>query len=422
MFGLTPFAKVSFAAIGVAFVVATTEDVSAADSQVFNAQYAVSIAEASTINNADSEQDAFFEGITENITLADVEAASIQFQFIVTEAVTSAESESITAQFNATIIEAWGQTPYSVLQNPLTFAGFAMAGSPFAGNFNTNGYLENPSYVVQANLLDSITENTAIAETETITAQYPLSITETTNIAETETIVAQFLESITEAVTSADSSTQISTFLESLTEATTITEIDTLVAGFVESIVEPATLNNSQSITAQFVEIIAEAITVADSSTQQSNFLNSIVETFTILDSQFPRGWIRIDDSETANWGFRNQNINEIGGFATSTFAGTPFAGYLNFSGNVPAPIVPDTNSAWTLINDTENANWNFRNQTIIEIGGFATCTFGGVPFAGYLSFTGTVPNPIIDVNTPNWTPIDNSEANNWQVINDTQG
>ena len=366
MFGLTPFAKVSFAAIGVAFVVATTEDVSAADSQVFNAQYAVSIAETSTINNADSERDAFFEGITENITLADVEAASIQFQFIVTEPITSAESESITAQFNATIIEAWGQTPYSVLQNPLTFAGFAMAGSPFAGNFNTNGYLENPSYVVQANLLDSITENTAIAETETITAQYPLSITETTNIAETETIVAQFLESITESVTSADSSTQISTFLESLIEATTITEIDTIIAGFVESIVEPATLNNSQSITAQFVEIIAEAITVADSSTQQSNFLNSIVETFTILDSQFPRGWIRIDDSETANWGFRNQNINEIGGFATSTFAGTPFA--------------------------------------------------------GYLSFTGTVPNPIIDVNTPNWTPIDNSEANNWQVINDTQG
>ena len=366
MFGLTPFAKVSFAAIGVAFVVATTEDVSAADSQVFNAQYAVSIAEASTINNADSEQDAFFEGITENITLADVEAASIQFQFIVTEPITSAESESITAQFNATIIEAWGQTPYSVLQNPLTFAGFAMAGSPFAGNFNTNGYLENPSYVVQANLLDSIIENVNLADTRSITAQYLTSIAENSNLADTPTITAQFLESITEAVTSADSSTQISTFLESLTEATTITEIDTLVAGFVESIVEPATLNNSQSITAQFVEIIAEAITVADSSTQQSNFLNSIVETFTILDSQFPRGWIRIDDSENAGWGYRNQVINEV-----ATFAGF---------------------------------------------------TFGGVPFAGYLSFTGIVPNPIIDVNTPNWTPIDNSETNNWQVINDTQG
>ena len=366
MFGLTPFAKVSFAAIGVAFVVATTEDVSAADSQVFNAQYAVSIAETSTINNADSERDAFFEGITENITLADVEAASIQFQFIVTEPITSAESESITAQFNATIIEAWGQTPYSVLQNPLTFAGFAMAGSPFAGNFNTNGYLENPSYVVQANLLDSITENTAIAETETITAQYLLSITETTNIAETETIVAQFLESLTENFGIDDFSTQISSFLESLTEATTVTEIDTIIAGFVESIIENLTIDNTQTITAQFAQSVAEAISLADSNTQQSNFLQTIKEAIVILDSQFVAGWVKINDSENAGWGYRNQAINEV-----ATFAGF---------------------------------------------------TFGGVPFAGYLSFTGTVPNPIIDVNTPNWTPIDNSEANNWQVINDTQG
>ena len=260
--------------------------------------------------------------------------------------------------FTTSIVEAWGQTPYSVPQNPLTFAGFAMAGSPFAGNFNTNGYLENPSYVVQANLLDSITENTAIADVEVINAQYPLSITETTSIAETETIAAQFIESITEAVTSADSSTQISTFLESLTEATTVADVETIIAGFVESLTEPFTVNNTQSITAQFVELITETAAMADSSTQISQFYESITEAFTILDSQFPRGWIRIDDSETANWGFRYQNINEIGGFATSTFAGAPFAGYLNFSGNVPAPIIPDTNSGWTQINDTQGNTW----------------------------------------------------------------
>ena len=48
MFGITPFAKVSFAAIGVAFAVATTEDVGVADSQVFAAQYAESITETIT--------------------------------------------------------------------------------------------------------------------------------------------------------------------------------------------------------------------------------------------------------------------------------------------------------------------------------------------------------------------------------------
>jgi len=358
MFGITPFAKVSFAAIGVAFAVATTEDVGAADSQVFNAQYAESITESiSQIFDVQSEQDNFFEGIVETLTFADTEAASIQFQFTITEPTTSAESEFISAQFSETIVEAWGQTPYSVPQQP-SIASFAMAGSPFAGSFNTVGFLENPSYVVQVNLLDSITENSNQLDTPTITAQYPLSVAENTTVLDTPTITAQFLESLNENFGVADFSTQTSTFIESLTEATTIAEVETIIAGFVESIVEPTTLDNTQSITAQFVEIIAEAITVADSSTQQSNFLDSIVEAFTILDSQFPRGWIRIDDSETANWGYRYQNITEIGGFATSTFAGVPFAGYLSFSGNVPNPIVPDTNSGWTQINDTQGSTW----------------------------------------------------------------
>ena len=481
MFGITPFAKVSFAAIGVAFVVATTEDVGVADSQVFAAQYAESITETITqIFDVQSEQDNFFEGIvetltsadsstqtstflesqtenvtqadsstqqssflesqtentsiadsstqssaflqsqTENITLADTEAASIQFQFTVTEPITSAESESISAQFSATIVEAWGQTPYSVPQQP-SIASFAMAGSPFAGSFNTVGFLENPSYIVQANLLDSITENTTITETETITAQFPLSIAENTTVLDTPTITAQFLESLNENFGIADFSTQTSSFIESLTEATTIAEVETIIAGFVESIVEPTTLNNSQSITAQFVEIIAEAITVVDSSTQQSNFLDSIVEAFTILDSQITSGWIRIDDSETANWGFRNQIINEIGGFATSTFAGTPFAGDLNFSKVVPNPIIDVNIPNWATINNTENASWNYRNQIINEIGGFATCTFGGAPFAGYLSFSGIVPNPILDQNTPSWAGISNNQTTNWVLINNTQ-
>jgi len=365
MFGITPFAKVSFAAIGVAFVVSTTENVNAADSQVFNAQYAESITETITqIFDVQSEQDNFFEGIVENLTFADTEAASIQFQFSIAEPTTSAESEFISAQFKETIVEAWGQTPYSVPQQP-SIASFAMAGSPFAGSFNTGGFLENPSYIVQANLLDSITENATITESETITAQFSLSVAENTTVLDTPTITAQFLESLNENFGVADFSTQTSNFLENLTEATTIAEIDTLVAGFVESIVEPTTLDNTQSITAQFVEIIAEAITVADSSTQQSNFLDSIVEAFTILDSQFVAGWIKINDNQNAGWGYRNQIINEIGGFAT--------------------------------------------------------CTFGGVPFAGYLSFSGIVPNPILDQNTPNWAGISNNQTTNWVLINNTQ-
>lgn len=371
MFGLSAFAQRPFATlVGSVYALSQLENVNLADSQVFNAQYVESITESiSQLFDVQSEQDNFFEGIVETLTSTDTEAASIQFQFTVTEPITNAESESITAQFKETIVEAWGQTPYSVPQQP-SISAFAMAGSPFAGNFNTNGYLENPSYVVQANLLDSISENSNQLDTPSITAQFPLNIAENTTILNIQTITAQFLESLNENFNIADFNTQSSAFIENLTEATTIAEVETNIVGFLESIVEPITLDNSQSITAQFLEIIAQAVTIADSSTQQRNSLDGIIEAFTILDSQFVAGWIKINDSETPNWGVRNQIINEV-----ATFAGF---------------------------------------------------TFGGAPFAGYLTFSATVPNPIIDTNIPNWTLIDDSQGSapvtNWTLIDDSQG
>jgi hypothetical protein len=296
MFGITPFAKVSFAAIGVAFAVATTENVNAADSQVVNAQ--------------------FLESQTENITLADTEAASIQFQFTVTEPITSAEAESISAQFSATIVEAWGQTPYSVPQQP-SIASFAMAGSPFAGSFNTVGFLENPSYVIQSSLLNSITENynsntvlTTISQlNQSIVeawGQTPYSVPQQPSIAAFAMAGSPFAGNFnTNGYLENPSYINQAVLLTSLKENIDIVDIPKLTAQFPFSITEPIIVNDSRATTAQFLSTliensgfsttlnisgdfgfnISELINLNDKSTQISQFFQSLVETLKPIDA-----------------------------------------------------------------------------------------------------------------------------------------
>lgn len=124
------------------------------------------------------------------------------------------------------------------------------------------------------------------------------------------------------------------------------------------SIVENLNSAASQTIQAQFALSATEAITIAETEGITAQFNPSIVEAFSILDSLFVRGWFRIDDSEDANWGYRVQTITQAGTFAGFTFGGLPFAGYLSFSGSIPDPIVPDTTPNWTQIDDTQSNTW----------------------------------------------------------------
>jgi len=340
MFGITSFAKAPFAALGVAFNISQSENINLAETETITAQFSTSLIDNITLADASTQTSTFSYLYNENSNLANTQIASQGFYFTQTEPITNAETESITAKFNATIVEAWGQTPYSVPQQP-SIASFAMAGSPFAGSFNTVGYLENPSYIVQANLLDSITENLNIVDTPSINAQFSATIVEawgqtpysvpqnpltfagfamagspfagnfnTNGYLENPSYVVQanLLDSIIEKFGIDDFNTQTFNFLESLTEATTVAEIDTIIAGFAESIIENATIDNTQTITAQFAQAIAEAVTMADLSTQQSAFLESIIENFNILDSYFVTGWITIDDSQTVLWAQVNDN------------------------------------------------------------------------------------------------------------------
>jgi hypothetical protein len=127
---------------------------------------------------------------------------------------------------------------------------------------------------------------------------------------------------------------------------------------FFFTIVENTNPASIELVAAQFQNSITEAVTLADSSTQQSNFLQTITEAIALLDSQFPRGWYTINDNQDANWGFRQQTFTDIANFGGTPFASLSFAGYAVVSGNVPSPIVPDTNANWVQINNSQTDGW----------------------------------------------------------------
>lgn len=364
MFGFTSFAQAPFAALGVGYDLALSEGITVDNAQTITAQFLASFTDNITSDNAQTILAQFAASQTENVNIADVFVGGISTSVSITEPTTLDSVQSILAQFNLSITEAWGQTPYSVPQNPLTFAGFAMAGSPFAGNFNTNGFLENPSYVVQVNLLNSIIENSNIADTPSITAQYLTSIVENSTLDNAQTILAQFSASIAENFNPADGLAAITQFSVNIAENTTVAEAIQIVAIYALAITENVAPASVQTILAQFQTSITEAVTLADSSTQQSNFLQTIAEAITLLDSQFPRGWFTIDDSQNANWEFRQQTFTDIANFGGTPFASLSFAGYAIVSGNVPNPIVPDTNANWTQINNSQTQGWTEINNS----------------------------------------------------------
>ena len=152
MYGISAFAQSPFAALGGNY-------------------YPLSITEAVTSNNTDSEVDVFYEGIVEGISQADSSTQTSAFYYTNTEAITSGDAESITAQFAAIVTEA------------LTSADAETIGSAY--------------FFVQV-------EDFAPADAYTTSFGYPLSITEGISVAEIESFAAQFAQSITEALSILD--------------------------------------------------------------------------------------------------------------------------------------------------------------------------------------------------------------------------
>lgn len=237
MFGFTSFAQAPFAALGVGYDLALSENVTVDNAQTITAQFLSTQTENITLADVKTILANLNVTQAENTNISDIISGGISSSVSITESTNLNNAQSILAQFKFSITEAWGQTPYSVSEKA-SFATFSFGGAPIAGSLDTNGYDENPKYIVTASSLRAITENLAIQDTPAI--------------------AAQFINNIIENLTSNDSSTQTSAFLQAITERVSTLDTPSAVANFLQSIVENS--NFSDPIYIFIIDLIDLAI------------------------------------------------------------------------------------------------------------------------------------------------------------------
>ena len=94
-----------------------------------------------------------------------------------------------------------------------------------------------------------------------------------------------------------------------------------------------------------------ENVTITESYIAGLVILFSITENVYMLDSLIARGWIKINDNQTANWA----NVSNAGGGSWTK---------INDNQTVTWNVINNTNSnTWTAINNAENPGWTPIND-----------------------------------------------------------
>lgn len=89
-----------------------------------------------------------------------------------------------------------------------------------------------------------------------------------------------------------------------VTLAETFSLSESLASGFTfyTAIDETASVTDNTTGSLGTFAQISEILSLADITASQVNFVGYTAETFVLSESIFPRGWFKIDDSQTNNW------------------------------------------------------------------------------------------------------------------------
>jgi len=230
----------------------------------------------------------------------------------------------------------------------------------------------------------TVTESLTSGDSYIDTAQFSVVQTETFTSFSNDSEQSLFYEGIVEAVTQADSSTQTSAFYYTYAEPFTAADTESIAAQFVSSVTEALTSADAEVIgsayfftqtealssgdsyvaTASFPLNITEGTTVAELEAIAAQFAQTVVEGLISAESYTTGGWLRINDSQTPQWGVAIVTISGYGIPGDFLFGGAPIAGQISNTTtqrNAPGftPVI-----TWTKIDDTQAANWVQINNT----------------------------------------------------------
>ena len=107
-----------------------------------------------------------------------------------------------------------------------------------------------------------------------------------------------------------------------------------------------------------FVDSVIEAMTLSEIQTGNVDLLVAVAEVMTLIDVAISRGWIKINDNQAAHWGETFINIQEIADYGAFTFGGVPLAGNIEFTGYASNPIDNRQTPDWTDVDDGVPTTW----------------------------------------------------------------
>jgi hypothetical protein len=316
MFGFASFAQTPFASLaGNLIALSLAEGIGVGDASTQLSAYGVLFAEDSNLTTVSSEGALFFESITEaTIVLGDSNTQAWAFLQAITEASTLNDPALITAQFAVSEVE-----------------DFASADTPVPYFALLESIVEGPSVMADSNsqawaFRQTIAENFIAANPLAITAQFPLLRTEASTVQDITAVAAQFATAVT--------------------EPTTMGSIEVIIQQFFADVTEALTSDDARIITAQFAQAVFENLTPANAQTIRADFATAIAENVNLLDNTITSGWIKIIDSQIANWASGSTDVPA--GWATLTAAQTPGWSVIN----------DNQASGWAVIADTSATTW----------------------------------------------------------------
>jgi hypothetical protein len=267
MYGLSPYSKSPYAAIGTVYAASVSETIIAeTDSEVVVATFITAITEAISAM-ADLPAYTGLASITENLTSNDVNASAGNFVGSISESINSSDIPTVIANFISAISE-------SNTLNDAVIGGWNVA----------------------------ITENTGLADSSTGFGTFVFAVVENiSSFTDVSIQASSYPVSILEAISSlTDSSLGLPTYAVSVNEGSTIA--NTQIGGWNVSVVENSTIVDNKTVVAAFISSIAENVNSADLPSVIASFVSSIKEGTTINDAPLGGGWFVINDNQTITW------------------------------------------------------------------------------------------------------------------------
>lgn len=237
----------------------------------------------------------------------------------------------------------------------------------------------------------SVSESAAIAETQDGILVFPVSVSESAAISETQSVATTYAPSLTESAAVAATEAATTDYTVSRTESAATATTETGVVSTSTTVDETATITDTQTGAVTYAVSVSESAAITDAQIVGSAFVVSISESLAIADTQTATTTYTVSRSETA-------------ATTTTETAATSYAPSVS-----ETVAIADTNSAATafIVSALETAA--FAEQAI------ATLIYN-------VTRTETAALTETQIGYKNgWTEIDDTQTANWQNVSTAQ-